>query len=351
MLHACQFYRAAFVGVVECVVADGFQRGRKGNVSQRYAVIEGFIADILKSLRQLQQRQILMVLERLGADRLHRNAADGFGNRQIGGKAVVCNDSAGGGVEVKIFLGKAVVFHDHGVFAAGLDFQFDTSLFKRRRIRFQLIVRNVCRRALADETEALLVDDRADAFKGDLFERTAKAERVRADIAHTRRNGDFAQRVAGVEIHSIDDNQALRQGDAFQVFTPCNGVAPQLKHGFRQCQRCDRIRFEHVDVDHIHRIAFQLSGNHHIAAFAFVTAKDGVVCVVLPFAGFSPCRHAERQHQQRQNQTYLFLHHSIPPFLFFRGSYRPCIASVFHSSFLPYSASSAAARYAGVTEA
>lgn len=66
----------------------------------------------------------------------------------------------GGGVEVKIFLGKAVVFHDHGVFAAGLDFQFDTSLFKRRRIRFQLIVRNVCRRALADEAEAFLVDNR-----------------------------------------------------------------------------------------------------------------------------------------------------------------------------------------------
>ena len=146
------------------------------NAGQRFAVIKRAIADGFQSFRQFQQRQIGVLRERPGTDGLYRRAADGLGDGEVGGVAVVGGDGAGGGVEVELLFHIAVVFHDHGVFAAGLDVSFTAGIFKRRYIGVQLVVRDVSRRVLGQKAEAVNVDCRAYTLKGNLAQRVAVSE-------------------------------------------------------------------------------------------------------------------------------------------------------------------------------
>lgn len=260
MLHARQFQHVAAVGVVERIIPDALQRGGEHDARQRFAVVKCVVADGFQPLGQLRQRDIGVLRKCLGADGLHRRAADGLGDGEVGGEAVVAGDGAGRGIKFEILLREAVVFHDHGVFAAGLDGHLNPGAFKRLRVRLQLVIRNIGHRVLRDEAETSLVDQRADALEGDLPQRVTETERVLADIAHARGNGDFLKRCAAEKIHSVDDDQALRQSNARHVFAPRDGVAPQLKHRFRQRQRGDRLRAEHADTDHVHRVAVDLGG-------------------------------------------------------------------------------------------
>ena len=159
-----------------------------------------------------------MARERLGADGLHRHAADGLGDGQVGGVAVVGGNRAGGSVEVELRFHIAVVFHDHGVFAAGLYAHRAAGVLKGRRVRLQLIVRDIGHRVLGKDAEAVHVDRRAHALEGDLAQRVAKSERAVADVAHARGNGDLAQRIAAEEIHAVDDRKTLGQRNADQIF-------------------------------------------------------------------------------------------------------------------------------------
>ena len=134
--------------------------------------------------------------------------------------------------------------------------------FKRRRVRLQLDrpERRPPRPPPMRLKHPLSISGQTPS-KVTFLRRAAEAERVRADIAHARRNGDFAQAMSQLmKVHPVDDSQALGQGDARQVFAPRDGVAPQLKHGFRQRQRGDRLRAEHADADHVHRVAVDLGG-------------------------------------------------------------------------------------------
>ena len=171
-----QLQNAALVGVVKRAVADELQRGGEVNAGQRFAVIKRAIADGFQPFRQFQQRQIGVLRERLGTDGLYRRAADGFGDGQISGVAVVGGNRAGGSVKIELRFHIAVVLHNHGVFAAGLDAYFTAGIFKRRYIGIQLVVRDVSRRALGQKAEAVNVDCRAYTLKGNLAQRVAVSE-------------------------------------------------------------------------------------------------------------------------------------------------------------------------------
>ena len=301
-LHARQLQHAALIGVVEGVAADGLQRGGEFHAAQRFAVIERAVADAFQSLGQLQKRQIGVARKRLGADGLHRRAADGLGNGEIGGVAVVGGDGAGGRVEVELRLHIAVVLHDHGVFAAGLDAHRAAGVLKGRRVRLQLIVRDIGHRVLGKDAEAIHVDRRAHALECDLAQRVAESERAVADVAHARGNSDLGQRAAAEEIHAVDDHKALGQRNAGQLFARGDGVAAKLQHRLWQRQGRDRIALEHRDADHVHREAVDFRGHDHVAALAVIAAEYGVVRVIIPVGGFGQCGYAENQHQQGENQ-------------------------------------------------
>ena len=277
-------------------------------MAKRRAVVKRAIADGLKPLGQLQQRQIVVVRKRLGADGLDRRAADGLGNGQVGGIAVVAGDGASGSVKRKIRFYIAVVVHEHGVFAAGLDAHRAACDFKRLGVGLQLIVRNVGHRVLGKRGEAVYVDHRALALKGDRFQGLAEGKRAVADIAHARGYRDFGERVAAYKIQSIDDHKALRQRDAGQVIAQCNCVAPKLKQRFGQRKGGDRVPGEDVDVDHVHRAAIDLAGHGHIAARTAVAAEHAVFRVIIPLGGFGQSGDAYCQHQQGENQAEPSLH-------------------------------------------
>ena len=312
-LHARQLQHAALIGVVEGVAADGLQRGGEFHAAQRFAVVERAVADGFQSLGQLQKRQIGVAREGLGADGLHRRAADGLGNGEVGGVAVVGGDGAGGSVEVELRLHIAVVFHDHGVFAAGLDAHRAAGVLKGRRVRLQLIVRDIGHRVLGKDGEAVHVDRRAHALEGDLAQRVAESERGVADVAHARGNGNLGQRAAAEEIHAVDDHKALGQRNAGQIFARGDGVAAKLQHRLGQRKRRDRIALEHTDADHVHREAVDFRGHDHVAARAVIAAEYGVVRVIIPVCGFGQCGDAEHRRQQNENQAQPFFHESIPP--------------------------------------
>ena len=158
MLHARQFQHVAAVGVIERIIPDALQRGGEHDARQRFAVVKCVVADGFQPFGQLRQRDIGVLRKCLGADGLHRRAADGLGNGEVGGEAVVAGDGAGRGIKFEILLREAVVFHDHGVFAAGLDGHLNPGAFKRLRVRLQLVIRNIGHRVLRDEAEASLVD-------------------------------------------------------------------------------------------------------------------------------------------------------------------------------------------------
>ena len=302
-LHARQLQHAALIGVVERVIANGLQRGGEADAAQRFAVIERAVADAFQSLGQLQKRQIGVARKRLGADGLHRRAADGLGDGQVGGVAVVGCDRACGGVEVELLFHIAVVFHDHGVFAAGLDAHRAAGVLKGRRVRLQLIVRDIGHRVLGKDAEAVHVDRRAHALEGDLAQRVAESERGVADVAHARGNGNLAQRIAAEEIHAVDDRKALGQRNAGQIFARGDGVAAKLQHRLGQRQRRDHIALEHTDADHVHREAVDFRRHDHVAARAVIAAEYGVVRVIVPVGGFGRRRDACRQHQQGKDQA------------------------------------------------
>ena len=301
-LHACQFQHAALIGVVECVAAYGLQRGGEADAAQRFAVIERAVADAFQSFGQLQKRQIGVTRERLRADGLHRRAADGLRDGKVGGVAVVGGDGAGGSVKVELIFHIAVVLHEHGIFAAGLDAHRAASVLKGRRVRLQLIVRDIGHRIIGKDAEAVHVDRRAHALEGDLAQRVAESERGVADVAHARRNGDLAQRVAAKEVHAVDDHKALGKRNACQLFARGDGVAPELKHRLGQRQGRDRIALEYVNADHVHREAVDFRRHDHVAARAVIAAEYGVVRVIIPVGGFGQCGYAENQHQQGENR-------------------------------------------------
>ena len=301
-LHARQLQHAALIGVVEGVAAYGLQRGGEFHAAQRLAVVERALADVLQPLGHLQEGQIGMTRERLRADGLHRHAADGLWDGQVGGVAVVGGNRAGGGVEVELRFHIAVVLHEHGIFAAGLNAHRAAGVLKGRRVRLQLIVRDIGHRVLGKDAEAVHVDRRAHALEGDLAQRVAESERAVADVAHARGNSDLAQRIAAEEIHAIDDHKALGQRNAGQPFARGDGAAPELKHRLGQRQGRDRIALEHVNADHVHREAVDFRRHDHIAARAVIAAEYGVVRVIIPVGGFGQCGYAENQHQQGENQ-------------------------------------------------
>ena len=270
---------------------------------QRRAVVKRAIADGLKPLGQLQQRQIVVVRKRLRTDGLHCCAADGLRDSQIGGVAVVAGDGAGGSVKIELRFHIAVVVHDNGAFAAGLDGHRAAGACKRLRVGIQLIVRNIGHRVLGKNGKAILVNHRAYALEGDFAQRFAECERAVADIAHTRGNGDFGKRAAVAKVQAVDDHQALGKGYAHQVRTPGDGIASELEHRLGQRKRGNGFPGEDVDVDHVHRTAIDLAGHGHIAARTSVTAEYAVLCIIVPFGRFGQCGDADCQHQQGKNQT------------------------------------------------
>ena len=307
-LSARKLKQASLIGVVEGVVADGLERRGKLYMAKRRAVVKRAIADGLKPLGQLQQRQIVVVRKRLRTDGLHCCAADGLRDSQIGGVAVVAGDGAGGSVKIELRFHIAVVVHDNGAFAAGLDGHRAAGACKRLRVGIQLIVRNIGHRVLGKNGKAILVNHRAYALEGDFAQRFAECERAVADIAHTCGDGDFSKRAAVAKVQAVDDHQALGKGYAHQVGTPGDGVAPELEHRLGQRKCGNGFPGEDVDVDHVHRAAIDLAGHGHIAARTAVAAEHAVFRVIIPLGGFGQSGDAYCQHQQGENQAEPSLH-------------------------------------------
>ena len=91
-------------------------------------------------------------------------------------------------------------------------------VLKGRRVRLQLIVRDIGHRILGKDGKAVHVDRWAHALEGDLAQRIAESERGVSDVAHACGNRDLAQRSAAEEIHAVDDHKALGQRNAGQIF-------------------------------------------------------------------------------------------------------------------------------------
>ena len=215
-----------------------------------------------------------MKFKRAVADRLHRRAADGFGNGEIGRIGVVLCDRAGGRVEVEIGLVKAVVVHDHGVLAARLNGGGAARIGQRRLIRVQLIVRHIDDRVLGQIGKAAAFNDGAHALKDDLPERIVIAEGRLADEAHARGNCDLAELRAGVQVPLADGDQAVRQRHGGQVFIPADRAVPELKQRVGQRQRCDRVHIaERVALDHVHGAVIERAGHGDVPARAAVAVR------------------------------------------------------------------------------
>ena len=291
------------LGVKERIVADGFERGGEMRIAKVAGVLERAGVNALQSLREDDAVHGVIAREGFLTDGLHRHAADGRGDLDIGVIFLVAGNRAGGSIERKPVL-IACRFRDDSVFAAGLKvLRRAVGVFERLRVSVQLIIRYVDHIAVAQPVKAPagVQEERACALKSNLLQAFTGANRA-IHNANAGRNGQCGQRIAVAEI-GADVLQTIVERHAGQAVHPGDGPALERAQRVGHRQRGDlMVRLKGVVPNGIGRIAVHLRGDRHVAAERAGRHENHVAIVVRPLRLVRQCGYA-RKHKQCKKQS------------------------------------------------